>query len=999
MLPHEVTERADPDGARRLGVAGLVGRDQELALLISVLTSSPALVMVEGEAGVGKTRLVQEYLARDARRRRRALVMACPPFRQPQTLGPVTDALRQALGDIRELQLTGLAGALRPLFPEWADRLPAAPDAAGDASMARHRLFLALEELLGCAGVELLVAEDVHWADEATVEFLLFLASRGGNGFQLVLTCRPEYVAVGALLRRLTSRLATGTGGFRITLGPLDVTAIGALVSSMLTAEQVTHEFAAFLHQRTEGLPLAVEELVRLMISRHELIHSDGGWRRQGLAAIQVPPTIRDAVLERASGLSADAGAVLQAVAVVGEPADEVTIRAVARISAARARAGLSTALVCGLLGETSGGLAGFRHALASQAVYESIPGPDRRVLHQRAGQVLERACPPSAARLARHFKQAGETAKWRRYGEQAADTALATGDEAAAALLLADLVVNSGAPAAAAARLTGKLPFSALAGVGFDELIDALSALLATDSLEPGDEAYVRFQLGHALTHVQRWPEGRAELQRAIPGLGHDRITQARAMMLLAWPRGDTCPAGEHVRWLRRAAALPPPAEPAERLRLAVDRASALLMLGEEDGWAGAAAIPLEAPTAHDWPEIARGNHNFGDQALRWGRYREAASRLEKALELARSHQYRQLHDDALAMGMLLDWLTGAWDGLRARAVALAQSDDLIFMTRLETALVIGQLDAVGGERRRADERLRLLLAEIAGLAEAECAMEPAAALARLRLADGFTAGALEVTDKPISIIVGKGIWVWAADLAPARVAALAAADRVSDAAALVDAFGRGLGDRDAPAPQAGLVLCRAILAQATSEHTRAAALYDEAAAAWQALPRPYDALLARERQALCLIADGQASPGVALLSEVLPLLTRLGAIADADRVAAVLRGHGINARRVWHGGRHGYGQDLSPREREVVGLVLTGLTNPQIAQRLSRSPKTVAAQLNSAMRKFGVRSRTALAVKAVEAGVSGRAMPAPAAGSGPAGWRGREDRATDQG
>jgi hypothetical protein len=570
------------------------------------------------------------------------------------------------------------------LFPEWADSLPAAPDAVADASMARHRLFLALQELLRCAGVDLLVAEDVHWADEATVEFLLFLATRPGNGFRLVVTCGPEDVADGALLRRLTSRLAPGAGGWRITLGPLDVTATGALVSSMLSEEQVTREFAGFVHQRTEGLPLAVEELVRLMISRQELIRHGGGWVRQGLASIQVPPTIRDAVLERVSVLSADARAVLGAAAVLGEPSEEATIRAVAQISATRARAGLSTALGCGLLGEGPGGLAGFRHALAGQAVYESVPAPDRRVLHQRAGRVLERACPPPAARLARHFEQAGDVAKWRRYGEQAADTALATGDEAAAAQMLKNLVVNSGAPAATAARLTGKLPFSALPGACLQELIDALSALLAAGPLEPRDEACVRFQLGHALTHLQRWPEGRAELERAIPGLSHDRIAQAQAMMWLGWPRGATCPASEHIRWLRLAAELPPPAEPVERLRLAVDRASALLMLGEEEGWAEATALPMEATAARDWPEIARGHHNFGDQALRWGRYREAAWRLGKALELARSHQYPRLHDDALAMGMLLDWLTGAWDGLRARAAALARDDDLTFESRL---------------------------------------------------------------------------------------------------------------------------------------------------------------------------------------------------------------------------------------------------------------------------------------------------------------------------
>jgi predicted ATPase len=93
MLAHQVAERADLGAVPMPGTAGLVGRDQELALLSSALAGSPAFVVVEGEAGIGKTRLVQEYLAGETGRRQRALIVACPPFRQPQTLGPVTDAL------------------------------------------------------------------------------------------------------------------------------------------------------------------------------------------------------------------------------------------------------------------------------------------------------------------------------------------------------------------------------------------------------------------------------------------------------------------------------------------------------------------------------------------------------------------------------------------------------------------------------------------------------------------------------------------------------------------------------------------------------------------------------------------------------------------------------------------------------------------------------------------------------------------------------------------
>jgi DNA-binding NarL/FixJ family response regulator len=98
----------------------------------------------------------------------------------------------------------------------------------------------------------------------------------------------------------------------------------------------------------------------------------------------------------------------------------------------------------------------------------------------------------------------------------------------------------------------------------------------------------------------------------------------------------------------------------------------------------------------------------------------------------------------------------------------------------------------------------------------------------------------------------------------------------------------------------------------------------------------------------------------------------TALGARADADRVHLARRAAGEQVRQKWRGGRRGYGDQLSPRELEVVRLMLTGLTNPAIARALSRSPKTIAAQLNSAMRKYGVTSRTALAVGLTQAGIT---------------------------
>ncbi|MEV4500237.1 LuxR C-terminal-related transcriptional regulator, partial [Micromonospora arborensis] len=164
---------------------------------------------------------------------------------------------------------------------------------------------------------------------------------------------------------------------------------------------------------------------------------------------------------------------------------------------------------------------------------------------------------------------------------------------------------------------------------------------------------------------------------------------------------------------------------------------------------------------------------------------------------------------------------------------------------------------------------------------------------------------------------------------------------------------------------------VCRALLLAAAGDHARAATAYDRAARAWSALPRPYDAMLARERQAEALLAHGQIEQGRELLAAQYEQLFRLGARGDADRVAQRLREHGAEVPRLWRGGRRGYGDQLSPRELDVVQLVVAGKTNREISRILAKSPATVDQQLRAAMRKLKVTSRTALAVKAVEAGV----------------------------
>jgi DNA-binding CsgD family transcriptional regulator/tetratricopeptide (TPR) repeat protein len=784
-------------------------------------------------------------------------------------------------------------------------------------------------------------------------------------------------------LSRLSSRLPPGATRLRLDLGPLDVAGIAGLAGSMLNGQRVSAEFAAFLHQRTGGVPLAAEEAMLLLADTGDLSRRGQGWARRRLERITVPDTIRDAVTERAERLSQDARAVLSAAAVLASPSDEATLRAVAGLPVGRARAGLAEALGSRLLAvdqPNEQGLASFRHVLACRAVYEAVPELERRALHLRAGRALRSASPPPVARLARHFREAGKTAEWHRYAELAADTALAAGDEVTAGVLLHDLVTRAVLPAREMAELVSKMALLAFAVEDqLRDLAHAVRTAVGRGHLTPGAEAELRFQLGRVLKAMGEEQAGRAELERAIPGLPRGSVRAARAMTLLGgWPREATRPVLAHRRWLDRAAMVAGSLEPAERLRLAVDRATALLLLGEEAGWRAADEIPDGEPTAHNNLQVTRGQGNIAEMAVLWGRYDEARRRLVRALDAAGRHQYTIPRGEALVTAAHLDWATGAWDGLAGRAAGLADDLDLPAQTRVRALVVAGLLHGARGDRDQAAGRLGEALTLAARCGAMDYLPEPAAALALLRLDDGAVTEALKVTEEPAAIVARKGTWIWAAALAPARVSALAAARRVGEAGELVTAFARGLRGRDAPAPKAGLALSRAMLAEARGEHLRAAELFAGAAAAWQALPRPYDALLARERQARCLLAAGrQEAAGLALLAEAERELSGLGAAGDADRVARVLRARGLAVPRIWRGGPRGYGNELSPRELDVVRLVLTGRTNREIAEALCRSRPTVATQLTSAMRKLGVSSRAALAVSAITAGITPDGQP----------------------
>ena len=965
----------DAPAAALISGPAFVGRQAEVAQLVGALAGPPALVLVEGEAGIGKTRLVDECLRAPELAQRFALVAGCPPLREPFPLGPVVDVLHRLRGRLDDVELSPLAGALRPLLPEWSDILPPAPESLDDPKATRHRLFRAVAELIAAAGVDVLVVEDAHWADIATLELLLMLATTAGRDIALVVTYRPTDVPPGSALLSLTSRPGRLTR-VRVGLEPLSVDETTRLVASMFATDQVSEEFVSFLHERTGGVPLALEESVSLLHDRGDIVRRGDGWTRRAVDELQVPPTVRDSVLERVERLPSEARQVLEAAATLADPADDALLAQVAGLDAAATSVGLAAALTSGLLRESEPGRFVCRHALASRAVEEAVAVSERRRLHARAAAALRELDPQPVTRLSRHYREAHDVAAWSQYAEAAADLALESGEDRAAVVLLHDLL-GAEHPPARRITLARKLGEAATWGVAaLGELASmvthALSEVLAGEDIPAGERGELRLLLGRLRLQLGEFDAASDEIEAAVGDLDGRPDLAARAMISLAFPRGHGWPARRHLEWLDRATDLVPlVSSREERTWLAVDRASALLMLGEEDGWKAAADIDAHDPTLFEQRQLARCLMNVGHLAIAWGRDDVARSRLDAAVELMAATGYQRLTNSAHLTIAHLDWHAGAWDGLAERVGALADADDTLPEAHLEAALVLAQLDLAGGQRSRARDHLQMVLADATrrGLVDVQCA--PAAALGRLYLAEGDAAEAVRVTAAGIDLIARKQMWVWATDIAVVHVEALVATGRVDDATALVEQFEAGLGDLDAPGPQAARQVCTAIIAAARGDARRAADRFGAAAAAWSKLPRPYAELLAAERQGHSLVAAGAEDDALGVLATVQARLRELGAGWDADRVAQLLRRHGVEVARTWRGGRRGYGDQLSPREVEVVRLVSRGDTNRQVAEALYLSPRTVDRHLSRAMHKLGVSSRTALAVAAGEAGL----------------------------
>ncbi len=945
----------------RLSSPTLIGRDRELALFCEALSTPSSLILIEGEAGIGKSRLVREAVGSPAVAGRRVLRGCCHRLRDPFLLGPIVDALRRAGDEPPTGAVTPLLGALRPLLPELAGMLPPELAPIGDGRAERHRVFRALRELFEVLGPTVCVVEDLHWADEGTLEFLDFLLSEPPGSLGLVLTYRPEDLPAVSPLRAMASGIREGTLKLTIELSALAVKDVGRLVCAMLEAEAISEEVARELHRWTAGNPLVLEEVIRMLRDQGQLV-LDEARLTSAPAGIDVPPTIREAVRERLDNLDRDGRVVAQAAAVLARPMDEDLLLRVAGLPRGRASQALTDALTLGLLEEESDGRFWFRHVLAAEAVQVEIPARERRRLHLRAGRALE-SCPEPRplARLAYHFKEAKLASSWARYAEAAADAATSMGDDREAARLLLEVLSGPGLHRARRVRMAVKLGAAALYGVSPRPAIDVLRRTLAeAQGLPRGVRGELRCSLARLQSHAgdRFWRE---EMVRAVGELARRPNLAAPAIASLAWPTMSEGELEEDIRWLRRASEAAARADdPMVKRAVAGQRAAILLSVGDPDGWDAVSEIPRQAASLEEKVRLLRDFHNLSVVALNLGHYPQAESFRLQALRLDDELEHVSWGPWLTSTRISLDWRAGRWKGLESSARELVAATLARPALSLGPELILGSLLLAQGRVKEA-ERIFARALEVAQPRQwVPTQLVAAAKLARICLARGDAHAAAELTAVGLELVRRKGIWVWARDVAPVAVQALLASGEWEQARDVAGEFAAGLRDRDAPAARAASALCHGAVLEAQGRQDAGARSLSRAERLWRELPCPYEAAQVREKRGRCLLGRDDKRGGDLLLS-ALETFDGLGANWDAARVRAELRAQGVAVRT--QSAPRSYRNGLSRREAEVARLAGTGAKNREIAEMLFLSPRTVEAYVASALRKLGVSSRKALA------------------------------------
>ena len=967
----------------------LVGRQAELAALRDALKrvrgAEPTAVLVGGEAGVGKTRLIEEFGRIAVADGGQLLVGQCLELgEQGLPFAPFAAALRQVLRRDGPAAFEGYEQEFTPLLPELA-RLsgpgragaggvaatPAGPELALDAH--RGYLFELVAGLFSrlAAGRPLVLAiEDLHWADRSTRDLIAFLV-RAVRPPRVLLICtyRSDELHRGHPLRSFLAELDRARGVERVDLDRLDRDGTGEILADLLGAEPSARAVDN-IHDRTQGNPFFVEELA-------------AAGDPSGCA--DLPDTLRDLLLARVDRLPEPAQRVLRIAGAGGTRIAHELLAEVAGVPEAELEEALRAAVAAQLVVTDPDGGYEFRHALVREAVHEDLlPGEHAR-LHARYAAAIETqpqlvADGRAPAEVAHHWYAAHDypralTAAWA--AADAAGRRYAYAEQSR--LLERVLELWEQVPDAAErlgmdhlALLEATLSAASTAGDYSRALTLTRATLAEVDSATEPVRAARLLQLRGRLLRTLGKSDGADELRTAYG--------------LIAEVGDDP----QRVRLLADIAFQLARVDRAEGARIADEAMAAAQRLGDRGavlsatiatGWVCSRQVAADvgladlrraeelARKANDMPALVTALVITSDALCEVGRYAESAQAAATGIAearrvgISRSTGAFLLSNQAEALIALGRWDEA--DDLCGQAARL----DLPGSTGYHWLQLRAALRLARGHPR-ADE----LVARALGFLRRSYLGLEMLPLYELRveatLAAGDTAGAVSAARAILGTPLGTDPrYGW-----PALAAATRAAVAAGDGALCAEArsVAGGLVARY-PAELAYAAQVSASLAEPADELAR----WQEAVAAWRADGQPYP--LGR---ALIALAEAAAAAGdralvATAVEEASAIAAELAAVPLGVQAATLARRVGLRG-----AGSSAPGPDLlTAREREVLRLVAEGHSNSRIAERLYISPKTASVHVSRIIAKLDVANRIEAAAVAHRLGL----LDPPTDGAGP--------------
>jgi DNA-binding CsgD family transcriptional regulator/tetratricopeptide (TPR) repeat protein len=985
-----------------------IGRREELASLATLLGQAaervPAFALIGGEAGVGKTRLVRELTGSAAGLGFLVLTGQCVELgAEGLPLAPLVDALRtlnRVMAPDDLAAVLGPAGAsLARLLPELTPgaEAPGAGAAGGDLHKSQLlEMVLGLLDRLSTRQPVVFGIEDLHWADQSTLDLIAFLVRSLRDSRVLVLaTYRSDELHRRHPLRPLLASWERMRSAGHLELQRFDRDEVTAQLAAILDREPAPDAVDA-IFDRSGGNAYLVEELARATVDSGD--------------PADLSPTLRDVLLSRVDALSPDTQRLLRTAAVAGRTVPDRLLAAVAGIGETEFFAGLREAVENHLLEvDPRGPGYAFRHALTRDAVYEDMLPGERVQLHAAYGAALARepglagdeAALPAA--LAYHWYAALDLPRALPAAIDAASSALA-----------------SYAPAEALRHLERAQEIwprvdDAPQRTGLDQI--ELSARAAEAAYRSGALGRSQSLLAGALAQL---PEGKDPVRRALllerysmtqRDGGHTVdavVSLEQALGLL--PAGETSQA--HVTMLAtlsgvlmRAGDMERAAEVARRAVTAAQTAGATgaqaeaeITLGSTRSYLGPAEAGLEPLRSGiqlaldaDLPATAlRGYVNLSDVLELLGRHVEAAQTARDGLELALQTGLARTFGSYLIGNQAEPLLRlGEWAEVdRLVSEALTELPEGVFGATLEELQT--ELAALRGQYDDAARRLRDARRLVGGTTDVQFTQPLQFSEAMIALGQGDLAAARQViaaglAGTPLSW-AARYAWplVWLglrieADQAtryrdrrepvPAVVT-----DRVADLAGLV-------GQLSTPAPPARGYRALAAAEQARAEGSGQDAAWAAAVAEWRAAAEPYPLAYALLRQAETAIASGDRDLAAAAVNEARELAGRIGAEPIATEAEALIRrgrlDPGPAADPEADEAAEPTGADelarfgLTEREREVLPLLAAGQSNPEIARALFISAKTASVHVSNILAKLGVSGRVEAAAVAHRLGI----------------------------